>query len=124
MEASRKVGVAAAVPLRGMRAVAFLFALYFAVLGCMACADEPVCADPTGLATMRAAHPVGDHSLGDWCSPLCQCHCCGGAVMPVPLGNQVAYTPPTEWATSLRHGRLVVAAPTRALGSVWQPPQA
>jgi hypothetical protein len=83
-----------------------------------------VCKDQQQTTVATSHSDCGAGALGDWCSPLCQCHCCGGAVMPLPLANQVAYSPPTEWATSPRHGRLVVAAPTRALGSVWQPPQA
>lgn len=108
-----------------MRLLALFFAFYFACLSCLSCTDEvPVCKDQQQTTVAASHSDCGAGALGDWCSPLCQCHCCGGAVMPIPQGNQVAYSPTAEWATSPRHGRLVVAAPTRALGSVWQPPQA
>ncbi|MCB2410672.1 hypothetical protein [Hymenobacter lucidus] len=34
------------------------------------------------------------------------------------------YSQPVEWADATRHGRLLVAFPTRVAGTVWQPPQA
>ena len=108
-----------------MRLLALFFACYFAYLSCLSCADEVPVHQNQQQTTVAAAHPdFGAGTLGDWCSPLCQCHCCGGAVLPVALAGQVAYPQPPEWATSPRHGQLVVAAPTRALGAVWQPPQA
>ena len=108
-----------------MRLLALFFACYFAFLSCLTCTDEaPVCQDQQ-QTTISASHSdCGAGTLGDWCSPLCQCHCCGGAIVPAALAAQVAYPLPTEWAASPRHARLVVAASTRALGAVWQPPQA
>lgn len=108
-----------------MRLFALLFSLYLACLSCLPCADEVAVCVEQAQTCIRAGSPAGSgHNLGDWCSPLCQCHCCGGVIVPVALGAQADYLQVVEWATSPRHGRLVVAASTRALGAVWQPPQA
>ncbi|RZJ92531.1 MAG: hypothetical protein EOO60_07035 [Hymenobacter sp.] len=107
-----------------MRAVAFLFALYFAVLGCMTCADELVCAGPAGLLTIRATNPNSGHALGDWCSPLCQCACCAGVALPQPL-LRVAFgaRPAVAYVAQRYAARPRLAVPTRAPVAPWQPPQ-
>ncbi|MDQ2792853.1 MAG: hypothetical protein M3Y12_02425 [Bacteroidota bacterium] len=108
-----------------MRLLSLFFAFYFACLSCLTCTDEvPVCKDQQQTSVATSHSDVGAGTLGDWCSPLCQCHCCGGAVVPVTLVNKAAYPQPTEWAAGPRHAPFVVTAPTRALGAVWQPPQA
>ena len=92
----------------------------------MSCTDEAiVCKDQSQTTITATTHSdCGSNMMGDWCSPLCQCHCCGGAVVPLPAAPVLAIIPVTVWGTSQRHGRLVVSALTRAPGSVWQPPQA
>lgn len=108
-----------------MRLLALFFACYFACLSCLSCTDEvPVCKDQPQTTVAASHSDCGAGALGDWCSPLCQCHCCGGAVVPVALANQVVYPQPPAWATSPHHAPLVVAAPTRMAATVWQPPQA
>lgn len=108
-----------------MRLLALFFAFYFAFLSCLTCTDEvPVCKDQRQTTVAAAHSDCGTAALGDWCSPLCQCHCGGGVVLPVTGFAAGDYPRPVEWANSPRHGRLVVGAPTRALGAVWQPPQA
>ncbi|AYA39030.1 hypothetical protein D3Y59_17770 (plasmid) [Hymenobacter oligotrophus] len=109
-----------------MRLLALFFAFYFALLSGMSCSDEAsVCKDPTQTTVAAASHSdCGADALGDWCSPFCQCHCCGGAVMPLVPTPALATAPLPEWATTQRHAHLVVAAPTRGSGAVWQPPQA
>ena len=109
-----------------MRFLALFFAFYFACLSCLTCADEvTVCKNQTQATVAATSHSdCGGNLLGDWCSPLCQCHCCGGAVVPLPAAPALAIAPVAVWGTSRRHAQLVVAAPTRAAGSVWQPPQA
>jgi len=108
-----------------MRLLALFFAFYLAFLSCLTCTDEaPVCKDQRQTTIATAHSDCGADAVGDWCSPLCQCHCCGGAVVPSTTLAATKYPQPVEWTTSPRDGRLVVAAPTRALGAVWQPPQA
>ncbi|TVT36957.1 cyclohexanecarboxylate-CoA ligase [Hymenobacter setariae] len=77
-----------------MRLLALFFACYFAFLSCLTCTDEaPVCQDQQ-QTTIGASHSdCGTGTLGDWCSPLCQCHCCGGAIVPAALTAQAAYPP-------------------------------
>lgn len=109
-----------------MRLLSLFFAFYFACLSTMTCTDEAaVCQDEQQTTVAAAWHAdCGTDALADWCSPLCQCHCCGGVVMgptQSPVGN---FPQPVEWGNSPQHGQLVVAAPTRALGTVWQPPRA
>jgi hypothetical protein len=109
-----------------MRLSALLFALYFACLSCLTCADEaPVCQDQTQTSVAASSHSdCGADALGDWCSPLCQCHCCGGAVVPLAPLPALAQAPPQVWGSARKHAQFVVAAPTRAPGAIWQPPRA
>ncbi|GAB2452720.1 hypothetical protein GCM10011375_39780 [Hymenobacter qilianensis] len=109
-----------------MRLLSLFFALYFACLSTMTCTDEVVvCQDQTPTTVTAASHSDGgSDALGDWCSPLCQCHCCGGVVMTWSTPAAGDFPHPVEWGSSPPHGQLVMAAPTRALGAVWQPPRA
>lgn len=109
-----------------MRLLSLFFAFYFAFFACMSCTDEAtMCKDQSQTTAAATSHSdCGSNMLGDWCSPLCQCHCCGGAVVPLPAAPALAIVPVAVWGTSHRHARLVVAAPTRSSGFVWQPPQA
>lgn len=109
-----------------MRLSALFFALYFACLSCLSCADELPVRQNQEQARVAAAHHAGcaTDAPGDWCSPLCQCHCCGAAVVPVVAGAGITSSDLADWTSSPRHGRLLVPAPTRAPGTVWQPPQA
>ncbi|RYY20958.1 MAG: hypothetical protein EOO36_02045 [Cytophagaceae bacterium] len=107
-----------------MRVLILLFALYFAGLGCLPCPDAEPCAEPAQTAVFRAPDPSGSHSLGDWCSPLCQCPCCAGVALPQPL-LRVAFgeRPMVAYATRRYAGRPRLAVPTRAPAAPWQPPQ-
>ncbi|QNE42287.1 hypothetical protein F1C16_21930 (plasmid) [Hymenobacter sp. NBH84] len=109
-----------------MRLLSLFFAFYFACLSTLTCTDEEVVRqDQTQTTVAAASHAASDtDALGDWCSPLCQCHCCGGAVVSLTSPSLADYPPPVEWGSSPQHGSLVVGAPTRASGVVWQPPQA
>ncbi len=109
-----------------MRLFALLLSLYLTCLSCMPCADDVVvCAAPAQTTMQATPHSdCSDHGLGDWCSPLCQCHCCAGAVLAPIKPVQLAITVPEQWTTGLRHGTMLVAAPTRSTADVWQPPRA
>lgn len=109
-----------------MRLLCLIFACYFAFLACLSCADEvPVRPHQTHPTVTAAAHAdCTTGALGDWCSPLCQCHCCGGAVVAQVPPAALTAAPPVDWGQAVRHGVLVVAVATRPLGAVWQPPQA
>lgn len=110
-----------------MRLFSVLFALYLACLSCLACADEVVvCLDqpPTATVVTAAHHDCGTGTIGDWCSPLCQCHCCGGLVVPPAAVATLVQPPVLIWGRAVRPAALVTAAPTRAPGAVWQPPRA
>ena len=109
-----------------MRFLSLFFAFYFACLSCLTCADEvTVCKDQRQITVAAASHAdCGANALGDWCSPLCQCHCCGGAVVPVAFGTAAEFPRPVEWASSLSHGQMLVGTPTQTAADVWQPPQA
>ncbi|GAB2795873.1 hypothetical protein HNQ93_004124 [Hymenobacter luteus] len=109
-----------------MRLLSLFFAFYFACLSTMTCTDEvPVSQDQAHTTIAAASHADGGtDALGDWCSPLCQCHCCPGVVMPVPATPVLPQAALPDWSEAQRHAFLVVAAPTRASGAVWQPPQA
>ena len=109
-----------------MRLLALLFAFYFACLSSMTCADEvAVCKDEAQTTVTAASHAdCAANSLGDWCSPLCQCHCCGGAILLFAAPPALAHSPLPEWGDPQRHAELVVLAPTQASAAVWQPPRA
>ncbi|WP_375379454.1 DUF6660 family protein [Hymenobacter volaticus] len=107
-----------------MRLLALFFSLYFLVLSCRACADEEVRPDTkeTCISVGQSGH-CPTESLGDWCSPLCQCHCCPGFALPVappllPIKSQATNSTRT-YAVAPVPG-LVAHMPT----SPWQPPQA
>ena len=76
------------------------------------CADVEPSATPVQGPVMRAAQHKGNSSQGglDWCSPLCQCHCCAGFAMPpVPalafLARPAARYPAGRWPPPhSRHG--------------------
>ena len=109
-----------------MRLFALLFALYLACLSCLPCADEAL-GDVKQAPTSISASPHSDHgraALGDWCSPLCQCHCCAGAVVSFIGAAPLAFPRSMQWAVGSRHAVLIVAAPNRVAGTVWQPPRA
>lgn len=108
-----------------MRLFALLFAVYLCCLACMPCADD---VQGCGAQVLTSISPTphsdrGQHDLGDWCSPLCQCHCCAGAVLAASKAVQLAYPAPAWWAIGRYHALLLVAAPTRATATVWQPPR-
>jgi len=108
-----------------MRLLALLLSLYLTCLSCLPCADEaPACPAPTRGAAVAPAHASGGSLAGDWCSPLCQCQCCSGAIAPGTAGAAAVASRPLPWADGARPGRLVAAAPTRAPGAIWQPPRA
>ena len=106
-----------------MRLLALLFSLYFLVLSCQACADEQTRPDQAKarVSAGQSRHcPEG--SIGDWCSPLCQCHCCPGFALPAAL-------PALTVAAQAATGPLLYAAapvpgiPGRTPAPRWQPPQ-
>ncbi|SMB80431.1 hypothetical protein SAMN00120144_4237 [Hymenobacter roseosalivarius DSM 11622] len=109
-----------------MRLLSLFFAFYFACLSTMTCTDEVAgCQVQTQTTVAASSHSdCGSDVLGDWCSPLCQCHCCGGVVISPAHPVPAEYPRPVEWASAATHGRLIVAAPNRVAGAVWQPPQA
>ena len=109
-----------------MRLVSFLFSLYFACLACLPCADEAAAGVEPTQATVTAAHSDYGHSaFGDWCSPLCQCQCCAGAVAPpTSLAALVGAAPTSVWASAPRFGQVVEFVPNPASRGVWQPPRA
>ena len=108
-----------------MRLLALFFALYFTVLGCLPCADVEPCAEPTHAAVVRATHSDcgSQHGGVDWCSPLCQCHCCAGFALPT--APVVAFaTRPAALYSALRFApRPMPAVPARVPAAPWQPPQ-
>ncbi|WP_044000350.1 DUF6660 family protein [Hymenobacter swuensis] len=110
-----------------MRLFALLFALYLACLSCLPCADDevPTCAEPAQTSISATPHSdCGRNAFGNWCSPLCQCHCCAGAVVSFVGAAPLVFPGSAQWAAGPRHVPLVVAASTRIAAAVWQPPRA
>ena len=109
-----------------MRLLTLLFAFYVACLACLPCTDEVVgCVEQTTQTTIAAHSDCGRADFGDWCSPLCQCHCCAGAVVPPAGASPLGLAPPARlWTASQRYAPLPGAAPTHPAGAVWQPPRA
>ena len=109
-----------------MRVLALFFAFYFAVLGCLPCVDEQPCAEQTHAAFVQTAHQDygRQQDLGDWCSPLCQCHCCAGFALPTVVAVLFAGQPVRVYPTVRFAAEAVLALPARAPATLWQPPQA
>ena len=109
-----------------MRLFALLLALYLTCLSCMPCADEVAACVAQSQARISATPQSGlsGNALGDWCSPLCQCHCCPGAVLAPIKAVQLAFATPGQWPASPHHAPLLVPAPNQIAKAVWQPPRA
>ena len=108
-----------------MRVFALWFACYLTLLSCLPCTDQPVRAGAPGattLATSAAGDDQHEHAA-DWCSPLCQCHCCAAGALPTDIGAVFAAVLVPKWADRT-FAELVSAAPTRAGTGAWQPPRA
>ncbi|TGE22559.1 DUF6660 family protein [Hymenobacter metallicola] len=107
-----------------MRFFSVFFAFYLAVLACLPCADtELVRASATETYVTATEHDSSSHSLLDWCSPLCQCHCCSGPSLPP--ATVLAWTAKTPtFVPPGRFARLAPPAARQMAGSIWQPPQA
>ena len=107
-----------------MRFFSLLCALYFAVLGCLPCTDE---VPPTGGETafaISANHRRDEPSEIDWCSPLCQCSCCPGAVLLAGRAATLTYAPVSPvWGADTYAPAGSDALPVRPLATPWQPPQ-
>lgn len=109
-----------------MRVFALLFAFYFTVLGGMACPEVEVCAGPPQSAVLQAFPREGGNlpgGVGDWCSPLCQCHCCPGFAVPAGLPLTFGIRPDTKYLARRFGARPGPAVPARAPAAPWKPPQ-
>lgn len=108
-----------------MRLLTLLFSLYIACLSCLPCMDEAVvCVEQAGQTTVAAHTDYSRANVGDWCSPLCQCHCCAGAVAPAVSVTLVVDLPPLTWDQTLRRRLVVAEVPVQPSQGVWQPPRA
>jgi hypothetical protein len=108
-----------------MRVTVLFWAFYVTLISCLSCVDGVTAYQNDKDCTLAAVTQTngGANGLSDWCSPLCQCHSCGGAITPLLDAVQIEAPRPANWVTSRRYGHLVVAAPASASGSCWQPPQ-
>jgi hypothetical protein len=107
-----------------MRLFSVFFACYLALLACLPCVDrEPVRPDSTQTFVSAIPHEEAAHLAGDWCTPLCQCHCCAGTSLPTALRLTLT-APPKVFYASGRYSRLQPPAARQMSGSIWQPPQA
>lgn len=108
-----------------MRLFCFLFAFYLAGLACFFCTDPVDKRGDQVHPTIAAAH-AGDGfgAVSDWCSPLCQCHACPGAVLP--LAGTAPLPPPRQLGPKAPCLRVPLGETptTRPQGAVWQPPRA
>lgn len=107
-----------------MRFFSVFFAVYIALLACLPCADEaPAWAfgSRTQVEATDCGRNGGTHL--EWCSPLCQCHCCPGTTLPVAIVMAVG-PPAQEYASPRTFPRLTPPAARQRAGSIWQPPQA
>ncbi len=107
-----------------MRALALFFALYFTVLGCMSCSAEEVSPLPQHATIAQATHHGCPAQGTDWCSPLCQCHCCPGFSLPAAPVLAFVARPVASFATTGFAAQPAPAVPARAPVTPWQPPRA
>lgn len=108
-----------------MRVFSLLFGLYFAVLGCLPCADEvPLSENGTGSSVIATHHRPDEPGAMDWCSPLCSCRCCPGAAV-LPVRSEVFGRAPARAGWGLPAYGLTRQAglPGRLGAAPWQPPQ-
>ena len=107
-----------------MRFFSVLFACYLAILACLPCADKAAVPMDNARTYVSASHESdAAHSRTDWCTPLCQCHCCAGTSLPTRT-DVVLTGPMTASPLAARFARLAPPAARQRAGSIWQPPQA
>jgi hypothetical protein len=107
-----------------MRFFIALFAFYLAVLACLPCADKTAVFQDGARTYVNASRkPDTAHSRTDWCTPLCQCHCCAGTTLPT-RAVLVLTAPAEAFALAARFARFAPPAARQRAGSIWQPPQA
>jgi hypothetical protein len=107
-----------------MRFFSVFFAFYLALLACLPCSDKAAVAQD-GVRTFVSASHESDaaHTRTDWCTPLCQCHCCSGTSLP--SRTDIVLAPPlAAYTIGSQFGRLATPAARQRAGSIWQPPQA
>lgn len=107
-----------------MRFFSVFFACYLAILACLPCADRSAVSLSNVRTYVSATHqPDAAHTRTDWCTPLCQCHCCTGTSLPSRT-ELVLTAPAGAFTLAVRFARLAPPAPRQRPGSIWQPPQA
>ena len=107
-----------------MRFFSVLFAFYLAILACLPCADKAVMSVDEARTYVSASHESdGAQSRTDWCTPLCQCHCCSGTSL-LSRTELTLTAPAVVFTLAARFARLAPPAAQQRPGSIWQPPQA
>ena len=107
-----------------MRFFTVFFAFYLAVLACLPCADKAIVSLDGARTYVSASHGSdADHTDTDWCTPLCQCHCCAGTSLPSALRIALA-APSRAFYGPGRYARLQPPAARQMPSNIWQPPQA
>ena len=106
-----------------MRFFAVFFALYLLVLACLPCADGTVSPPEPARARITAQTGAAGHHQQDWCTPLCQCHCCAGTSLPAATAVSLPASR-SLGEDALAFAWLKPQAPQQRAFAVWQPPQA
>lgn len=104
-----------------MKFFSFIFAMLFLLLAVMPCGDKDNCI-ANGKVTISCISENhcqdNQHSDGP-CSPLCMCHCCGGAALIVhSKQTQFISIPITQISVFTENFISEVSI------SIWQPPKA
>lgn len=108
-----------------MRFLAGLLSIYFILLAFVPCMDEAAHeheAATEAIVSLGVADGCADHSHeeGDFCSPLCFCHCCHTHVSvahPITLFQNALATPAKPLQPLVERGMEVVIG-------IFHPPQA
>ena len=106
-----------------MRVLALFFAFYFLVLGSWSCTEVELGSAQPQQTVVKAAGTTDAGSWGDWCSPLCQCHCCPGFSLPAAPAVSFSTRPAQSIPALCFATPPMLPVPARAPVTPWQPPQ-
>jgi hypothetical protein len=104
-----------------MKYLAVIWAILIFFLSCIPCTDSGESMEQDGLTMVQtdpAHHDAGADA--DLCSPLCECHCCGGVTLS---GFRIKMGPPVVVLESQLPLFSPSGLPSPSFG-FWHPPKA
>lgn len=104
---------------RGMKYIALIFSLYFALLALLPCQDREDMMASITHSTFQKSHAPNDERGQETCPPFCTCSCCSTArhlteVVRTEIFTKTIFT---------EYPHLEIPALQEQPINIWQPPQ-